>query len=432
MFKPVRSKPLSRLTLLIALPGIAVLVGTVACGAGSGGATLHTGTPTTLAFSSYRALDGSDALNSSQSDGTLPVANIWIVQSDGTGITPITKLSGSAVGGDSRDPQWSPDGNKIVYSSGRALDGSANPSAGGAINVWVSNADGSGATAVTQMTVYAPCWGAAWSPDGTRIAYFSWRGLGGSNADPGGQNSPRNIWVVNADGSNNVPVTQLTASATDSYYPRWSPDGTKLVFYSGRALDGSDAANGAYSTQNIWIVNADGTGAVPVTQLSNVLGGYQDAYWSRDASTFLFAGNGISTVHADGSALTQLMSGNELNALNIPEGWSPDGSRILFESTLAPDGSNGPQGSSNIWTMNADGSGATALTGLNVAGAGSGVWSADGTRIAYISDRGFDGRDVPDADDPVGNLWVMQADGAGSVALTKITKADSNPPAWKP
>lgn len=400
-----------------------------ACGgSGAGGVTLRTGTPGAIVFSSYRALDGSDAVNSAQADGTLPVSNIWTVKSDGSGLTAITQLPGTAVGADSREPQWSPDGTKIVYSSGRALDASANASVGSAINIWVSNADGSAATPLTQLTVYAPCHGSAWSPDGTKIAYFSWRGLDGGNTSSN-TNGTRNIWVTNADGSNNHPVTQITAVGGDSYYPRWSPDSTRLAFYSGRALDGSDAANGQYFTQNIWIVKADGSGAVPVTQLTGQLGGNQDAYWSKDGNTLLFAGNGILTVHADGSALTQLTTGN---ASDAPDGWSPDGTKILFESNLALDGSNTSQGSWNIWTMNGDGSNASPLTKLTVPSAGPGAWSPDGTRIAYLSDRAFNGSDNQDAIPSVDNLWLVQADGSGSVPLTKMTKANSYSPAWKP
>jgi|HubBroStandDraft_6_1064221.scaffolds.fasta_scaffold02553_4 Tol biopolymer transport system component len=431
MFMAVRSRTLDPLkTFLISVPTLILVVCLVACGGGAGGMTLHAGTPTAIAFQSYRALDGSDAINTDQPDGLTPVANIWTINSDGTGLTPITQLSGGAYGADSTDPQWSPDGTKIIYSSGRALDGSDNPSVGSAINIWVSNADGSGATPLTQMTVYAPCYGVAWSPDGTKIAYFSWRGLDGSNTNAGTSDT-HNIWVMNADGSNNIPITQLSAAGTDSYYPRWSPDGSKLTYYSGRALDGSDAPNGQEFTQNIWIMNADGSGSVPVTQLTGVLSGNQDAYWSKDGSTLVFAGGdgNIYTVQADGSGLTQLTTGN---ALNIPEGWSPDGTKIVFESSLSVGGGDSSQESLNIWVMNDDGSNPTPLTKLTAAGAVSGAWSSDGTRIAYMSDRSFDGSDNPEANPQTNNLWLMQADGSGSVPLTKLTKADSEGPAWKP
>jgi Tol biopolymer transport system component len=82
--------------------------------------------------------------------------------------------------------------------------------------------------------------------------------------------------------------------------------------------------------------------------------------------------------------------------------------------------------------MNDDGSNPTPLTKLTAAGAVSGAWSSDGTRIAYMSDRSFDGSDNPEANPQTNNLWLMQADGSGSVPLTKLTKADSEGPAWKP
>lgn len=424
MHSPISVRRSSRVVLI--LSGACLLLSLAACsGGGSGAVTLRTGTPSVIAFTSYRALDGSDSVNSAQPYGILPVANIWTIKSDGSGLNAVTQLSGTAVGADSRDPQWSPDGSKIVYSSGRALDGTDNAAAGGAINVWISNEDGSGASPLTQMTTYAPCWAPVWSPDGTKIAYFSWRGLDGSNTSST-PNGTRNIWVMNADGSNNHAVTQLTAIGADSYYPRWSPDSTRVAYYSGRALDGTDNANGQHFTQNIWIVNADGTGSLAVTQTANQLGGNQDAWWSKDGSEVAFSGSdgNIWTVHTDGSAMTRLTSGNGYSA---PYSWSPDGSKILFELDQSLSAS-----SENIWTMNTDGSGQTPLTKLTAAGAGPGAWSADGTRVAYASDRAFDGSDSGDANPAVDNIWLVQADGSGSVSLSKLTKADSTSPAWKP
>jgi Tol biopolymer transport system component len=425
---PVHSKSLR--PLLLALLPLALLFCLIACGGSNGGSALGGGTPTTIAYSSYRALDGSDAPNSDQPDGLTPVSNIWTIESDGTGSVAITQLSGSASGADSLFPQWSPDGSKIVYSSGRALDGSDNAAMGGAINIWVTNADGSGATPLTQLTVYALCWQPVWSPDGNKIAYYSWRALNGSDTNPG-DNSPRNIWVMNADGSNDIPVTQLTAGASDSYFPQWSPDSKILAFYSSRALNGSNGANGQDATQNIWVVNSDGSGAAPVTQLTGQLGGFQGAYWTEDGSTLLFGdGANIWTAHPDGSGLTETLIGG--NAFNFPTAWSSNDSTILFNSTEEPDGSHNSQQSSNVWIMNADGSHQTPLTKLSVAAAAEGLWSPDGTRIAYVSVGAFDGSDNLDANPAALNVWLMKADVSGAVPLTKLTKADSNGPVWKP
>ncbi len=438
MFMPVRSKSSDpALTLLIALPIFALLWCLVACGSGGGGAaTLSAGTPSVIAFASYRALDGSDAMNSNQPNGLGGVSNIWTIKSDGSGLTAITKLSGAASGADSVEPQWSPDGTRIVYSSGRALDGS--DASGVGPNIWVSNADGSGATPLTQLAVYAPCYGPVWSPDGAKIAYYSWRSLDGSNTTVvGGDNATRNIWVVNADGSNDIPVTQLTAPGADSFNPVWSPDGTKLAFYSGRALDSSNAGPGEFAAQNVWVVNADGSGATAITHLTGEVGSYQNPLWSKDGTTLIFnsyipspSTDDVWSAHPDGSGLAQITHNGP--TLNYATSWSPSGSKILYTSSVATNGSNSPSQSLNIWTMNADGSNQTPLTKLSSSGAALGVWSPDGTRIAYLADRAFDGSDKPDANPAVINLWLMKADGSGSVPLTQLTKAGINGPVWKP
>ncbi|PYU28093.1 MAG: hypothetical protein DMG31_20915, partial [Acidobacteria bacterium] len=87
-----------------------------------------------VVFHSSRKLDGSDALN------TNPTPNIWRVNADGTGLTPLTNATASGAG--SLVPQWSPDGSKIVFHSSRKLDGSDAANTNGTSNIWRVNADG--------------------------------------------------------------------------------------------------------------------------------------------------------------------------------------------------------------------------------------------------------------------------------------------------
>jgi len=212
-----------------------------------------------IVFASARKLDGSNAVNT---NGT---KNIWLMNANGSGITPLTKLT--AVGADSDVPSWTADGSKVVFQSGRALDGSDAVNTHGTGNVWLINADGSGATALTKLTnsVFESVGNAKASPDGNKIVFASARALDGSDAL--NTNSTQNIWVVNADGSSPTPLTKLTAAGAGSLAPVWSPGGTQVFFSSQRALDGTDAAN-ANTTRNIWVVNADGSGAAPLTKLT--------------------------------------------------------------------------------------------------------------------------------------------------------------------
>lgn len=100
--------------------------------------------------------------------------------------------------------------------------------------------------------------------------------------------------------------------------------------------------------------------------------------------------------------------------------WSPDGGRIAFASTRENlDGTF--EGHTNIWVMNADGSGLRNLTpGPETTGLANGgispTWSPDGTRIAYTH----------------GAIWVMSAaDGGGKIPLMDAPET-AGLPAWSP
>src|SRR5260370_4414897 len=97
------------------------------------------------------------------------------------------------------------------------------------------------------------------------ITFGSGRALDGSDAI-NAPNQTFNVWVVNADGSGTTPLTKLTANNADSFVPARSPDGTKIAFNSGRALDGSNAAN-SNDTSKSWVMKADDAAATPATNL---------------------------------------------------------------------------------------------------------------------------------------------------------------------
>ena len=112
---------------------------------------------------------------------------------------------------------------------------------------------------------------------------------------------------------------------------------------------------------------------------------------------------------ADGTNLVQLTSNT---AIDGGASWSPDGSKIVFQSTR--DGGN-----YEIYVMDADGSNQTRLT--NDAGLDAlGDWSPDGSKILFYSDR--DGNN---------EIYVMDADGSNQVRLTNDA-GDDIEAEWSP
>ncbi|HZI47922.1 MAG TPA: carboxypeptidase regulatory-like domain-containing protein, partial [Pyrinomonadaceae bacterium] len=225
---------------------------------------------------------------------------VCVMNADGTNV--VTVVPGPPLSF-SLDPSWSPDGAKLVFTS--TLSGS------GKTELWMVNADGTGLLRLTSSVqlgssshgpTFSSDFSAAWSPDGTQIAFASNRdgaGVGFTDTE---------LYVMNTDGTN---LVRLTSDTLDDQMPTWSPDSQRIAFAKG---------NGS----GIYIINRDGTNLVSV----NGLAFSAWPAWSPDGSRLAFIQDDsvspfrgiVYTAKIDGT--DKITVTNNLNGARAPS-WAP-------------------------------------------------------------------------------------------------------------
>jgi TolB protein len=232
--------------------------------------------------------------------GELPEEHtIWIANANGTEAHRILEIA--------MWPALSPDGRQIAYY--RMKDS----------GIYVANVDGSN---TRKILGFANTCCAQWSPDSKRLAYFQGdiKKLGGS------------IYVVNADGSNPVPIAI-------GFNPSWAPDGSRLVYTSCQP-----------NTFQCGLFTVDLQTKTP-TLITRDNGA--NPQWSPRGDKIVYQaddGKGhinVFIVNPDGTGLKQLTSGRSNDGQPT---WSRDGNYIFWRSdqngagwalfSMRPDGSN--------------------------------------------------------------------------------------------
>jgi len=154
------------------------------------------------------------------------------------------------------EPQFSPDGKKIAFTSSRS----------GSYEIWVCDREGRNPAQLTSSN--GPQLGSPrWSPDSRWIAFDSPKAEAG-NSD---------IYIISADGG---PTRRLTSGPANNVRPSWSKDGRWVYFGSNRS-----------GVSQIWKEPAAGDTAVRVTK-----SGGEEAFESADGKFVYWAKLGVTGI----------------------------------------------------------------------------------------------------------------------------------------
>ena len=220
----------------------------------------------------------------------------------------------------------------------------------------------------------------SWSPDGSKIVFYSERD---GNSE---------IYVMQTDGSHPM---RLTRTAASEGYPNFSPDGTKISFDTDR--DGNF---------EIYVMNADGSNPA---RLTNDPARDVSASWSPDGRKIAFMSDRagefeIWVMNADGSNPVRV---TDFGSNWFPR-WSPDGARLAYHVGR------------DIHVLNVEARRYARLT-IDPDNGMYPAWSPDGQRLAFMSWRAG----------PT-EIFVMDADGTKQRRLTQTSAGDLIDPRWSP
>ena len=220
------------------------------------------------------------------------------------------------------------------------------------------------------------------SPDFKKVAYLD---LLDDDTD---DSIIEHLWVINSDGSGLKKLDEWDPKHTSYTIEEWDPDGDKILY---------TVHNWKGDKKDLWIINSDGTGKKKIAEY--VQQGSPVSLWSPDGSKIAFESEysreGICVVNSDGSNKTLITRDGSLRY------WTPDGKKIIFLKYP------------KFWEIDLD-------SGIlkNIYSGEFGIISPDRSKIASQNFHGGSG------------VWISNIDGSNLKELTYYTP--SGYPLWSP
>ncbi|HEV8356262.1 MAG TPA: S9 family peptidase [Gemmatimonadales bacterium] len=231
----------------------------------------------------------------------------------------------------------------------------------------------------------------ALAPDGKQVVYTVTR------VDRALNRRVSSIWLVPADGS--APPRQLTLGSVSSSAPLWRPDGRAIAFTSVRVVAGDSSS----TRPQLYLLSLDGGEPRRLTSLPNGVGGCS---FSPDGGRLVcLSRTGPSDRMAPSSDVRHYTG---LSYKFNDTGWFDDRK-------------------SHLWIVDAMTGKATQLTSGDRWNDSDPVWSPDGTKLAFVSNR--TGRESDGDEDT--DVWVVPVTGGEPVRISDHPDSDGSP-RWSP
>ena len=337
---------------------------------------------------------------------------------------------------DDIQPAWSPDGRQIAFVRANTAGGKLEPND---INGWYQ--EGGDIWALDLRTnretrLVEDASSPTYSPSGGRLAFeASWGGA-------------RRIWVADSTGRNPRQITTDSSEAVVHTAPRWSPDGSKLVFRRIESIKSDimavDVASQTLSRVtddnainmdpvwapdgrhiyftssrggglNLWQILLDRGGAAgPPVQLTTGAGDDIQPSVAADGGRVAFAVRGLNSDlwRLPVSPMTGLSTGLPTPVVKTTRvesrgAWSPDGRSIAFNSDRLSE--------MNIWVRGVADSVERQVT-RGPGGDYQPTWSPDGKRLVFFSARSGNA-----------DIWSVETGDGRLTRLTDHPGTDTNP-----